>query len=86
MILEAMGWIGAVCLTLCGLPQVYTTLKTKTTKGLSLGMLLTWHIGGVLTGIYILFTSGQGPLLFNYGLNTLVTTTLLVLYYRYKSN
>jgi uncharacterized protein with PQ loop repeat len=83
--IECLGWVGAVCLTLCGLPQLYTTVRYKKVEGLSLGMLVAWHVGGVLTGIYIAITAFRWPLIFNYGLNTIVTSLLIYMYLKYRN-
>jgi uncharacterized protein with PQ loop repeat len=76
---EALGYIGGLCLALCGVPLAWATLRAGHAKGLDLGFLLLWFFGEVLTIIYIL-PKQDYPLLLNYGLNL----TLLIIILRYK--
>ncbi len=81
---ELVGWVGAIFLVICGLPQLHTTIKTKTTEGLSLGMLITWWLGLIFTGTYVLLTSKNLPLLFNYWFNAVVVFIILWKYFEYR--
>lgn len=82
--IEIIGHLGALLLSFSSAPQLYTTIKTKDTTGLSLNMLLLWGFGCALMGIYVFYTSGQLPLLINYGFNTALVFTNIVLYFKYK--
>lgn len=82
--IEFVGHIGALLLSLSSAPQLYTTFKTKDTTGLSLNMLLLWGFGCALMGLYVLNTTGQVPLLINYGFNTALVFTNIVLYFKYR--
>ena len=85
-IIDILGWLGSALLASCGLPQVWTTYRTKTVKGLSLAMLLTWHFGGLFMLIYICVVAPALPVIVNYALNAVSTTSLLVMYWMYRNN
>ena len=84
MLIEIIGWIGVILLTLCGIPQVYTTYKTKETLGLSLWMLIFWLVGEALTGLYVVLTIRKSPLLFNQFCNIIIVSSIIYLYFKYK--
>lgn len=84
MILELIGHLGALFLSICAFPQLYTTLKTKDVTGLSLFSLFTWAAGCFLMLIYVFFTGGHVPLLINYGVNSFIVSSIVFLYFRYK--
>ena len=84
--IEIVGWIGSFLLSTCGIPQIYTTLKTKTTKGLSFLMLLVWLIGEICLGIYIISETFEWPLFFNSAMNIVIVTTTLALYIKYRND
>ncbi|VVB77589.1 PQ loop repeat protein [uncultured archaeon] len=78
--IELIGWIGAVLLATCGLPQLFKTLKTKDFSGLSLTFIVWWFFGEVLTLFYIVYTAFRWPLLFNYAINIIVCIMIFILY------
>jgi uncharacterized protein with PQ loop repeat len=84
--IEAIGWLGTTFLILCGFPQLYKTITTKCTKGLSLLMLYFWFLGLCCMFIYEFFTDGKLPLLANYSVSILLDILLIssVHYYRRK--
>jgi len=66
--LEALGWMGSVMLAFCGLPQAVESWRTKSSSGVTWGLLVMWGIGEVLTLLYVL-PRMELPLLFNYATN-----------------
>ncbi len=48
-IIEIVGWIGAILLATCGLPQLYKSIKTKDFRGLSMLFILWWGLSDMLT-------------------------------------
>lgn len=81
--IESIGWIGALLLGLCALPQVIMCVKTKTAQGVSWGFLLMWFLGEVFTLWYIFAKEIPSfPLIANYSINIL---GLLVIF-KYKFN
>ena len=84
--LEIIGWTGAFLLSICGIPQLLKTYKTKTTKGLSILMLLCWLVGESMLGIYIVITAFQWPLLFNSIMNITIVLTTSILWIIYRND
>lgn len=79
--MSVVGWIGAVMLALCGIPQAVLCWRLGNADALSWGFLTMWFGGEVLTLVYVLsFQSVSYPLLFNYSFNI---AALLVIF-RYK--
>jgi uncharacterized protein with PQ loop repeat len=77
--MNIIGWIGSVCLALCGIPQAVKTIQTRSAGDISIMFLLLWLIGEVLTLVYIV-PKLDWPLLFNYSVNIIVIAIVL----RYK--
>ena len=69
--LEWMGWIGALCLAFCAVPQAIMSVKQKHSHGISKGLLWLWSLGELFTLIYIWYGTRDLPLLVNYGLNVI---------------
>ncbi len=83
-LINIIGWIGAVLLATCGLPQLFKSIKTKNFDGLSLVFIIWWLLGEIFLLIYVSYEAFKLPLLFNYGINILVCLIILVLYLRNK--
>jgi uncharacterized protein with PQ loop repeat len=77
--LEIIGWVGAICFAICGLPQARLSFKQKHSLGVSGGFLALWFTGEVLTIIYVL-PKKDWPLLFNYSCN-LVFLCVIIWYW-----
>lgn len=80
--LEVLGWFGAICFAICGLPQCIKIFKTKSATDISWLFLILWLIGEVLTTYYVLVTNiksniYQYPLLINYAFNFLVLVGMI---------
>lgn len=80
MIIELIGWVGAILFALCGLPQAWMAWKNKNSDGLAWGFLLMWFGGEVLTFTYVMTKSDVLPLLVNYTLNFVFL--LIILWYK----
>ena len=74
-----MGWLGSICLALCGVPQAMQSYKDKHSHGISWGMLVLWAFGEVFALAYV-FNKLDMPLLMNYSINIFVIA--LMLYYK----
>jgi len=79
---EAIGWSGGVMLSICAIPQVYRTWKTKKANDLSWGFLLLWFFGEIFTFFYIVYSDFATnifhfPLYVNYLLNILLVIYLI---------
>lgn len=84
MIIEIIGWVGAVLLATCGLPQLFKTIKDKDLHGLSFVFIVWWLLGEILVLTYVLYQAFKWPLIFNYGINILVCFILIFYFYKYK--
>lgn len=76
---EFIGWIGAILLACCGIPEVIYGIKTGSVS-LTWGFLLMWGFGEIFALIYTSIKSRKVkllPLIFNYGLN-IVCISILV--------
>lgn len=74
-----MGWIGSLCLSVCGLPQAWLSFKEKSSDGISWGFLLLWGFGE-LFGISYVVDKADAPLIVNYATNILIIG--VILYYK----
>lgn len=77
--MEIFGWIGAVFMGGCAIPQTWQSIKDGHTRGLNWGFLGSWFIGECAMLIYIL-PMNDLALSFNYVLNFV----LLLIMLRYK--
>jgi uncharacterized protein with PQ loop repeat len=66
--LDFIGWIGAVCFGLCGLPQCWFCFKRRSAEGMSTTFLALWTLGELCTLVYVC-PEKQWPLVVNYSLN-----------------
>jgi len=81
--IEIIGWIGAVLLATCGLPQMYKSIKTRDFRGLSMIFILWWGFGELFTLYYILNRAFRLPLLFDYAINIIAVFVILLFYMKY---
>jgi len=77
--METIGWIGSILLAFCGLPQAIESYKTKSSEGLTWGLLLMWFWGEIFTIIYII-PKWHWPLIFNYTAN--IIFLIIIIYYK----
>lgn len=76
---DFLGWIGALLLAFCGLPQAVESWRTKSSEGVTWGLLVMWGLGEILTLIYVMPKMDM-PLLFNYSANILFLS--VITYYK----
>lgn len=81
-LLEVVGWIGSLLLAFCGLPQAVQSWRTRSSDGVSWGLIYMWGLGEVMTFAYVL-PKMELPLLFNYGAN--LVFLLVIAYYKIRS-
>lgn len=79
--MEIIGWIGSILLAFCGLPQAIESYKTKSSEGLTWGLLLMWFWGEIFTIIYII-PKWHWPLIFNYTAN--IIFLVIIIYYKIR--
>lgn len=68
-LINGLGWLGAACFAISAAPQAYQSYVTHSSEGISGLFLLLWLLGELSMLTYVLATTRQGPLLFNYLLN-----------------
>ena len=71
-----MGWLGSICLALCGVPQAIQSWQDKHSHGISWGMLLLWAFGECFALTYV-FNKLDMPMVMNYGINIFVVGLML---------
>ena len=81
--IEAVGWLGSILFSICALPQVWKTWKTKSAGDLSWLFLLAWFGGELFTAIYVL-ADPKLPLLTNYAVNGACVVYLIWAKYAYR--
>ena len=74
--IELIGWISAIFLAICGIPQAYSSWKHGHSIGISKLFLWFWF-GGEVTGLVYVIYQGNPPLIANYGLNTIFVGIIL---------
>lgn len=75
-----IGILGSILLAICSLPQVYQSVKTKSSEGISSMFLLLWGLGEALIIVYVLGTTRDPILLVNYFFNFLFVA--IIAYYK----
>ena len=80
-IFEIMGWLGSICLAICGIPQAWQSYKDKHSDGISWGFVLLWAFGEVFALAYV-YDKLDLPLLLNYATNILILG--VILYYKVR--
>jgi uncharacterized protein with PQ loop repeat len=80
-IFEIMGWLGSICLAICGIPQAWQSYKDKHSDGISWGFVLLWAFGEIFALAYV-YDKLDLPLLLNYATNILILA--VILYYKIK--
>jgi uncharacterized protein with PQ loop repeat len=74
-LIDVLGWIGQLSLTICAFPQVIKSIKNGHSEGVSWGTLILWFVGEVLSCLYVIFL-GKWPLI-NYVLNVLAIPIII---------
>jgi hypothetical protein len=75
--MKFFGWMSTVALVLCGLPEIYSGLKTGTV-GSTQGFLYLWLVGEIAGFIYSISLK-KLPLILNYGINTIIVMTIIAI-------
>ncbi len=64
---DAIGWVGSIAFAVCGVPQAWDCLRTKTAKGISPGFIALWFLGEICYVASILMKYGWvNWMMFNY--------------------
>jgi len=78
-----LGWTATILFTICYVPQIMKTLKTKTTKGLSFWLLGIAFIANIVALIYATMID-QPPLQIKYISAMALDGICILLYWRFK--
>ena len=78
---EILGWLGSICLAICGIPQAWQSFKDKHSHGISWGFVLLWAFGEIFALAYV-YDKLDLPLVLNYATNILILA--VILYYKIK--
>lgn len=78
--IELFGYVGGALLAFCAVPLLIKTIRDGHARGVSLGFLLMWAVGEMLTLRYVADVSPTVPLIGNYVVN--LSMVLIVLGYR----
>jgi uncharacterized protein with PQ loop repeat len=73
---EILGWLGSICLALCGVPQAIMSYKDRHSHGISWGFLILWAFGELFALAYV-YDKLDLPLLLNYAVNILIVGVIL---------
>ena len=74
-----LGWLSALFLGICGLPQALHSFKNKSSEGISSAFIWTWFLGEI-AGFFYVLPKGDMPLIVNYSANCIFTG--IILYYK----
>jgi len=84
ILVDSIGWAATITLTACSLPQLFLTWNTKNIEGLSIATFWWWIVGLLLMLVYVVLTTNESVLLWNYALNSVLCSLIIVGYYRAK--
>jgi len=73
--LEFIGWISAISLAICSVPQGIQSYKEKHSNGINWLFIILWYVGEVAGLIYVIPLM-KLPLILNYGVNVFFTTII----------
>lgn len=75
-IFSILGWLGSICLALCGVPQAVMSYRERHSHGISWGFLVLWAFGELFALAYV-YDKLDLPLLLNYAVNILIVGVIL---------
>lgn len=76
---EILGWLGSICLAICGIPQAWQSIKDRNSNGVSWSFVLLWAFGEMFALAYV-YKKLDLPLLLNYATNIL--TLGIIIYFK----
>lgn len=80
-LMEIIGWLGSICLAICGIPQAWQSYKDKHSEGISWSFILLWTFGELFALAYV-YDKLDLPLFVNYATNILILS--VILYYKIR--
>ena len=82
--INLIGWLGAMLLAFCAVPEAILAIKNGHANGLSWPFLLMWYFGEIFILVPILYKIKEKFLIFNYSLNIICIT--IIIYYKLTGN
>lgn len=84
MVIELLGWLGALLLMICALPQTLKCIKTKSAAGVDLGFLIMWWLGAASMMVYQIYNKDVQASI-SLGFNVVFVSIMLYYKLRYKA-
>jgi len=84
MYVEALGYLGAVCLLVCNVPQILKIYRRKSVGDISLLMIVMLHLGAISMCLYVVLTTQALPLIITYSITSIISLAMLMLYFKYR--
>lgn len=85
LLIEITGWLNMLLFSIVTWPQIYKTLKTKTTAGVSIPVYYILVIANIDALIYALLIN-QPPLMVKYIFGLFTALIYIYVYYKYGNN
>lgn len=82
LIIQITGWLNMLLFSIVTWPQIYKTLKTKTTSGVSISVYYILVLANIDALIYALLIN-QPPLLFKYVFGLVTSLIYIWVYFKY---
>lgn len=79
-IAQVLGWIATVLFSIMIIPQMYKTVKTKDTSGVSLMLFVIFLIANIIALIYAILIS-QPPLVIKYVIAIVTTVAYIAIFF-----
>jgi hypothetical protein len=77
LITDADAWIGAVCLSFCGVPAAFKAIEDGHARGMSGSFLALWFVGEIAMLCYVARNRKGAALVTNYLANVLVVAVIV---------
>ena len=78
-ITQLLGWIATILFTIMLIPQIFKTIKSRDTKGVSLLLFITYLIANVIALIYALLIA-ERPLVIKYLLGIITAEIYIIVF------
>ena len=85
-ITQLLGWTATILFSIMLIPQIFKTIKSKETKGVSLLLFITYLVANIIALIYA-YLIAEPPLIVKYYLGIITAEIyILVFIWFYKKN
>ncbi len=84
---QLLGWVATFLFSVMIIPQMYKTLSSRNTNGVSLVLFIIFLIANIIALIYATLIK-EKPLIIKYiiGIETTLVYIVIYLYYKFKKN